>query len=79
MFAPLPAPNRTLSFTLEKAKSKYFEKFPTYFLPRTWNTKSLFLKLTESHKVFKKELYKDLIKTYAPHVMCYDVLCPDCN
>ena len=78
-FLPLPPPNRTLGLTLEKAKSNFFHQFPTYFLPRTWNKKSLFLKLTESHKVFKKELFKELLKTYAPHVVCYDLLCPDCN
>ena len=79
LIQPLPPPNRTNGFTLEKAKSKYFHQFPDYFLPRTWNSNSLFLKLTESKNVFKKELYNNLIKSFEEHVRCFDLTCPDCN
>ena len=79
MFSPLPPPNRTNDFILEKYHSKFLSQFPKDVLPKKWNENSLFLKSTEKHKTFKKELNKELLKPYMPHVRCYDVMCLDCN
>ena len=79
MFAAFPPPNRTNSFRLEKYKNKFLNQFPKYFLPIIWNNNSLFLKLTEKHKSFKKEIKSELLKSYMQHVRCYDVMCLDCN
>ena len=79
MFTPIPPPNRTNGLILEKYNSKFLSQFPKYFLPKQWNDNSLFLKLTEKHNKFKKELNKELLKPYMPHVRCYDVMCLDCN
>ena len=39
---------------------------------------SLFIKLTESHKVIEKEITNELLKTHLSHVKCYDIECIDC-
>ena len=77
-FVPIAPPNRTNSFIRIKAKNIFFEQFPNYFLPKIWNENSLFIKLTESHKVIKKEIANDLLKSYSSHVSCNDVECMDC-
>ena len=75
MFTPLPPPNRTNGFTLEKPKNKFLQQFPQHFLPRIWNVNSLFIKLVEKPKTFKRELKCELLKSYEKHVKCYDLIC----
>ena len=78
MFKTFPPPNRTCNFIFEKYKSSFLSQFPKYFLPKIWNNNSLFVKSIDSHSLFKKELIKELSKSYEPHVRCYEVGCPDC-
>ena len=78
LFLPLAPPNRTNSFVIKNAKSKFLEQFPTFYLPRVWNNSSLFLKNIEKHKTFKKECQENLIKSYSRHVACRDYMCTDC-
>ena len=77
-FVPFAPQNRTNSFILNEAKSKFSEQFPNFFLPRIWNENSLFIKLTESHKVNEKEITNELLKTHLSHVKCHDIECMDC-
>ena len=68
LFPSLAPPNKTNGFIELKTQKKYLEQFPNFFLPKIWNENSLFIKLTESHKIVKKELKKDLSKGYLEHV-----------
>ena len=75
---PLAPPNRTKGFRENNTRIKFLEQFQSYFLPKIWNNNSLFLKLIQSHKSFKKECFESLIKSYASHVRCDDYMCQDC-
>ena len=77
-FTPFSVPNRTHSFKQDKLKNDSNLHFPSYFLPKFWNSNSLVLKCTVSHKAFKKELAKTYISKYAEHVRCNYDECVDC-
>ena len=79
VFIQLPAPNRTNSFEIVKNKNEFLLQFPTYFLPKIWNSKPLSLKCIKSHNSFKTTLEENLIDEYATHVKCKSASCPDCH
>ena len=78
-FTTLPNPNRTNSLQLEKYKNNFLLQFPSHFLPKLWNLNPVDLKLTESHKTFKKLLKEVIVSKYSTHVKCNSVTCPDCR
>ena len=64
---------------METPQNKALNTFPrVVFLP-IWNSLSSLLQSTESHKVFKNDLQKDLIKKYGDFVTCEDLLCEECR
>ena len=78
-FNSFPFPNRTKGFHEDKLESTFLSQFPTYQLPKIWNSTFLANKLIESHKVFKKEVYEDCIIKYPPAFKCKSRTCPDCR
>ena len=77
-FLPFANPNRNNDYIIEKYKNKFLTQFPTYFLTRIWNSNKRDLKWTESHKLFKKELYGDLISLYPMTINCREKNCKSC-
>ena len=77
-FTPLTEPNRTHGFKQDRLKNESLSHFPSYFLPKLWNSNSLFLKCTTSHNIFKKELKKSLVAQYSKHVRCDYDGCEEC-
>ena len=77
-FVPLSEPNRTNGFIIDKIKNNFLSQFPTYFLPKIWNSNSLAAKSLQSHNTFKHWIYSSYISEYPPMVKCADRKCPDC-
>ena len=75
---PLRNPNRSNGYELIKLKNDYLDKFPTFFLPKTWNDQKFILKLEASHKKFKKMVIEGFIDSYPSKVKCKDRACNDC-
>ena len=61
---PIAKPNRTNGYLHDKLKTKFLSQFPTFYLPIIWNELNLNIKLTISHKTFKKEMYEFLLDKY---------------
>ena len=55
-FIPFRGENRTKSFILEVPLKKSMEHFPTYCLPKTWNSLNISHKNAESLRIFKDNL-----------------------
>ena len=67
------------NFKVEAPKNKALNTFPrVVFLP-IWNSLGSILQSTESHKVFKNNLQKDLISKYGEFVSCENILCEECR
>ena len=67
------------NFKVETPKNKALNTFPrVVFLP-IWNSLSSLLQSTESHKVFKNDLQKDLVARYGDFVSCDNILCEECR
>ena len=78
-FTPFSIPNRSHSFKNSKAKNKFLETFPSFFLPKIWNTNSLGLRSTVNFKSFKNNLKQLIIGSSPPATKCNSAFCPDCN
>ena len=67
------------NFKVETPANKALNTLPrVVFLP-IWNSLSSLLQSTESHKVFKNDLQKDLIAKYGEFVSCENILCEECR
>ena len=53
--------------------------FPRVLFPPVWNSLSSLYQSTESHKVFKKDLRKDILSKYEEFVSCENILCEECR
>ena len=71
-------PNRSNGYELIKLKNDYLDKFPTFFLPKTWNEQKFILKLEASHKKLKRIVIEGFIDRYPSKVKCKDRACNDC-
>ena len=78
-FTPFSIPNRTHSFKTDKTKNKSLETFPSYFLPKIWNSNSPGLKSTVNLNSFKNNLKQLMLGAYPPVTKCNSAYCPDCN
>jgi hypothetical protein len=63
-FTPLMNLNRTQSYKLNVAANKNLEGFPSYFLPKIWNSISLELKNISSLKSFNKNIKSMKLAVY---------------
>ena len=63
-FTPLMNLNRTESYKLNVAANKNLEGFPSYFLPKIWNSISLELKNISSLKSFNKNIKSMKLAVY---------------
>ena len=79
-FEPLSAPNRTNGFKTGILKKDYLSKFPTYFLPKTWNDNSIGMKSTINLTSFKHNLKELILGSYPTATKCKNKThCPDCK
>ena len=79
IFSPLAVPNRTNSFIIDKTKTKFLEKFPSFFLPKIWNSNSTDIKNSSSLSELKRGLKNNIIASYPPGIRCNSATCPDCK
>ena len=79
MFTPLSEPNRTNSFKLDRIKNDSLAHFPTYFLPKVWNSNSLTVKNILPKNLFKNTLKKSMLSSYHSSVKCNSSSCTDCT
>ena len=79
LFIPIGAPNRTCSYQIDKLKKDFLGQFPSYFLPKIWNSNSLDLKMQTKLTKFKTLLHDTLISKYETVVKCKEKTCPDCR
>ena len=56
--------NRTKSFILEVPLKKFMEHYPTYCLPKTWNSFNISYKNAESLRIFKDNLKESFLSQY---------------
>ena len=63
-FIPFRGENRTKSFILEVPLKKSMEHFPTYCLPKTWNSLNISHKNAESLRIFKDNLKESFLSQY---------------
>ena len=79
MFTPLKTNSRNGKYLIKKYKGMFFEKFPSVFLPKLWNTHSdiikNILKLTQVKNKIKSEMINNYY-FYKDH--CNYTQCPDC-
>lgn len=52
LFQPLSLNNRTKGYIIPKTKCKFHQQFPSFYLPKIWNTKSLRIKSEENLSKF---------------------------
>ena len=78
-FTPLCEPNRTNSFKIDLQKNKFLTNFPSFFLPKIWNSNILGLKTTVNLNSFKNNLKETMIGSYPPASKCKSAFCPDCQ
>ena len=78
-FTPMSVPNRTLGYQIDKLKGVFLEQYPSFFLPKMWNSIDIDLKSQEKYKTFVKLLYESFIDKYPPFVRCNELTCPDCH
>ena len=64
MFTPLSNQNRTLSFMQPLIITKKLEKFPSYFLPKLWNSLPHNSKTVSTHRRFQKDIKTKALKSY---------------
>ena len=77
-FTPLMNLNRTQSYKLNLAANKNLEGFPSYFLPKIWNSISLELKNIPSLKLFNKSIKSKDLAAYA-NFTCSRENCYSCK
>ena len=65
-FQPLSRNNRTLSYVSIRINSRFLERFPTHFLVRIWNDRSIKLKSSKTIN----QLYKNFTSTDL-NLKCY--------
>jgi len=77
-FTPLMNSNRTQSYKLNLAANKNLESFPSYFLPKIWNSISLELKKMSSLKLFNNSIKSKELAVYA-NFTCSRENCYSCK
>ena len=78
-FEPLSEPNRTNSFRISLIKNNFLLSFPTYYIPKMWNSNSNGIKSIVNLKSFKNNLKKNILATYPTATKCNSEFCPDCK
>ncbi len=78
MFHPLGVNNRTGNYRLIKYDLKYFDQFPSIYLPKIWNEHSSCIKHCTSITSVKAILTDKFISQYKTKEFCKFVNCPDC-
>ena len=64
LFTPCNPPNRTNSYKVVRNRIKFLEQFPASYLPKTWNSLAINLKMSSSLSMFKKGLKVNLLEEY---------------
>ena len=78
MFQPLGANNRTGNYQLIKYKLKFFDHFPSVYLPKIWNEHSSSIKHCTTMTSLKSLLTDKLLSKYKTMESCKFAICPDC-
>ena len=78
MFQPLGANNRTGNYQLIKYKLKFFDHFPSVYLPKIWNEHSSSIKHCTTMTSLKSLLTDKLLSKYKTMESCKFANCPDC-
>ena len=79
MFQPLGLHNRTGNYQLIQYKYTFFDKFPSVFLPKIWNSNSADIKHCTTSARLKALLSDILISKYNTTEKCNYIACPDCR
>ena len=79
MFHPLGVNNRTGNYRLVKYNAKFFDHFPSVYLPKIWNEYSSKIKHCITITSLKSLLTDLLISKYKTRESCGFVRCPDCS
>jgi hypothetical protein len=61
---PFRGENRTKSFVLDPLIKRSLERFPSYFLPKVWNSLAIELKRESSFSLFKANLKQLSLSKY---------------
>ena len=79
MFSPLGCNNRTGNYQIQMCKSKYFERFPSVYLPKIWNEYSVLVKHCVTASSVKSIISEHILSKYNKSEQCINTICPDCN
>ena len=64
---------------IDRIKNDSLAHFPTYFLPKVWNSNSLTVKNILPQNLFKNTLKKSMLSSYHSSVKCNSSSCTDCT
>ena len=78
MFIPLSNQNRTLSYKQPLIVIKRLLRFPTYFLPKFWNSLPHISKVKSSHRGFLKDIKDNALENYS-EFKCIRQKCISCR
>ena len=79
MFIPLRSHNRNGKYHIHERYSKSIDKFPSIFLPKTWNENSMEFKQEYNLNKFKAYIMQSFLSDYEDTIRCKNKYCPDCH
>ena len=79
MFTPLKTNGRNGNYLLKKYKGIFLDRFPSAYLPKTWNNISNEIKNTHQFSLARNKIKKYIFANYEDtQNKCKYELCPDC-